>query len=97
MFRLSDRQLAHQFPLPEILDFGMNQLSQTFKVDATFGSGSHEQIPPDSGSCDRVVDAELHWTMEANHLLHQVIGTGVVRVWPCDTDGKPPPERPAVW
>jgi len=58
-FRLSNRQLAHQLSLPEILDFGVNQFSQTFEVDTTLSSGSHEKVPPDSGSGDRVVDTEL--------------------------------------
>ena len=75
----------------------MNQFSQTFKVDTAFGSGSHEQVPPDSGGGDRVVNAELEGTVKADHLLHQVIGARVVCVWPRDADGEPPSERPTVW
>jgi len=96
-FRLSNRQLAHQFPLPEILDFGVNQFSQTFEVDAALGPGSHEQVPPDSGSGNRVVNAELQGTVEADHLLHQIVGAGIVCVRPRDPDGEPPSERPTVW
>ena len=38
MLRLSNRQLSHQLSLPEILDFGMDQLSQTLEVNAALGS-----------------------------------------------------------
>ena len=56
-FRLSNRQLAHQLSLPEILNFGVNQVSQTLEIDAALGPGSHQQIPPDSCGGDRVVDS----------------------------------------
>lgn len=94
--RLSNRQLAHKLPLPEVLDFGVDQFSQTLEVDAALSPGSHEQVPPDPGSSDRVVNTELQGTVETDHLLHQVIRTGVIRVWPCYTNGEPPSERPAV-
>ena len=58
-FRLPNRQLAHQFSLPKILDFGVNKFSQTLEVETTLGSGSHQQVPPNCGSGDRVVDPDL--------------------------------------
>jgi hypothetical protein len=96
-FWLPNRQLAHQLSLPEILDFGVNQISQTFKVDAALSPGTHEQVPPDSSGGDRVVNAKLQRTVEANHLLHQVIWAGVVCVRPSNTNGEPPSKRPAIW
>ena len=73
------------------------QSHQTLGVDAALSPGPHKRIPPDSGSGDRVIDPELEETMESDHLLHQVVGTGIVRIRPYDTDGEPPCEGPAVW
>ena len=64
------------------------QFHQALGVDTALSPGPHKQIHPDSGNGDRVVDPELEGTMEQDQLLHQLVGTGIVRIRPC--------ERPAV-
>ena len=74
----------------------MNQVPETLEVNAALGTESSEQISPDSGSGDRVVGAGLEGTVEANHLLYQVVGARVVRVRPGYTDSDPPSEWPVI-
>lgn len=89
----TDRQFAHLLPLTQILDLSVDKVPQTLQVKTALRARAHEQITPNSGGGDRVVDPELHRAVQADHLLHKVVGARVYGVWPGNTDCKPPSKR----
>src|SRR6266852_5349522 len=91
--RRADRKLAHMLALAQVLDFGVDEVTQAFKVQAALRARTHKQVAPYAGRGDRVINSELHRSVQAHHLLHQVVRARVYRIWPRDTDGEPPSER----
>lgn len=89
----SDRQLAHLLPLLQVLDFGIDEVTESLQVNTAFRARAHENIAPDSGGGDGVVDRKLERTVEPDHLLHEVVWTGICGAGPGDADGKPPTKR----
>lgn len=84
------RQFALQLPLSQIFHFGVYQIAQAFQIEASLCPRSHEHISPDASSGYGVVDVELHWAMEPNHLLHQVIRVRVYGTRPSKSNREPP-------
>lgn len=91
--RRPDGELSHLLALSEIFDFGVNEIPQSLEIKAALCARPHEQVPPDTRGGDRVVDAELHGTVEPDHLLHEMVWAGVYGVRPGDANGKPPTQR----
>jgi hypothetical protein len=84
------RELTQYFTLPQVLHFSIDQIPQALEVQAPLSTRSHEQVAPDSGRGDRIVNTELHRSMQADHLLHEMVRAWVHSVGPCDADGEPP-------
>jgi hypothetical protein len=91
--RRADRKLAHKLALAQVLDLGVDEVTQALEVQAAFRARTHKQVAPDAGRSDRVINSELHRSVQAHHLLHEVVWARVYRIWPCDTDSEPPSER----
>ena len=86
------RQLAHDLALPEVLHLCADEVPQALEVKAALRPRAHQQVAPDARGGDRILDRQLHRPVQSDHLLHEVVGAGVDRVGPCDSDGEPPAE-----
>jgi hypothetical protein len=90
--RCSDRKFAELLFLSQILDLGIDQVSEPFQVQTSFSTRSHEDVAPQSASRHGIIDSELQRTMKTDHLLHKVVRTRVNRIWPRYADSEPPTE-----
>jgi len=88
--RRPDRQLPQLLPLLQILHFRIDQIPQPLQIHTSLRPRAHEHVPPNARSSDGVVDRELERPVEAHHLLHEVVRTGIHGVWPGNSDSEPP-------
>ena len=87
---LTDGELAFLLPLPEVLHLGVYQVAQALEIEAALRARAHEQVTPNTRSGNRVVDAELHGSLQTHHFLHEMVGARVDSIRPGDANGEPP-------
>ena len=83
-------ELAHLFALPEILHLAVDEVTETFQVQRFFSPRAHQDIPPHAACSDRVVNQQLHRSLESADLLVQMVGTRIDGIGPSHSNSKPP-------
>lgn len=89
----SDGELALFLSCTQILNLRVYEVADALEIDRSFSARAHEKVSPNATSGDGIVDAQLHRSVKADHLLHEVIGTRIHGAGPGDADSKPPTER----
>ena len=74
-------------------DLSVDKVSQSNQIHTSLCLGTHDEISPDSGSSDGVVQSELHRSIDADDLLDEIVWLRIHGVWPCCLNCEPPSKR----